>query len=428
VVVGALLSVPRYASLNAHSLGFTLPKLTKRTVEAVAIDLLKPIYEWDDQLPAFGIKVLPSGSRRYILKYRAGAGGRSATQRWVTLGTHGAITCDQARELAQQTLAAVAKGDDPQANKFRLRKSPRMSDVWQRFESEQLPHKKKSTIKDYRQFWRDIVAPELCNKLVKDVRSETIDRLHKKHMSTPYQANRSLAFLSRLFTLAEAWGMREFGSNPCKHVERFKELPRERYLTSDELGRLGETLEKMLANEELYPEAGAAIRLLLLTGARLNEILKARWEWVSFERRLIELPESKTGKKNLFLSLEALKVLQWIRAKGRDADSPFILPGRTRGKPLNNLYKSWYRVCRNAKLSGVRIHDLRHTAASIAAGKGASLSLIGRLLGHTQAQTTLRYAHVDIDPALRLADELGATVTAALTRRINAPSGGSNVS
>ena len=391
-----------------------LPKLTKRSVEAVPANPLKPTYEWDDQLPAFGIKVLSSGSRRYVLKYRVGAGGRSATQRWVTLGTHGAITCDQARDLAQDILAAVAKGADPQEHKFSQRNAPHVGDIWHRFESEQLPLKKPSTAKDYRQLWRDVIGPELGNKLVAEIRADIVDRLHKKQMATPYQANRSLALLSRLFNLAEAWGMRALGSNPCQHVERFKETPRERYLNSVELSRLGEAIEIAVAEDDLTVEAAAAIRLLLLTGARLNEILAARWEWVSIEKRLIMLPESKTGKKNLFLSTEAIKVLETIKIASRDPQSPYVLPGRTRGKPLNNLSKSWHRVCERAHLTGVRIHDLRHTAASIAAGEGASLSLIGRLLGHSQPQTTHRYAHIDVDPALRLADQLGNRVAAAL--------------
>ena len=253
---------------------------------------------------------------------------------------------------------------------------------------------------------------------MKDIRGDQIDRLHKKLVSTPYSANRTLALLSRrLFNVAEAWGMRERGSNPCKHVERFKERSRERYLTSTELSRLGQEIEKMLAAGEVYPEAAAAIRLLLLTGARLNEVLQARWAWVSFEKRIIMLPDSKTGKKDIFLSVEALKVLDWIKTNGRDPSSPYILPGRTPGKPLNNLSKSWRRLCKQADLAGVRLHDLRHTAASIAAGEGASLSLIGRLLGHSQAQTTLRYAHIDVDPALRVADQLGNSVAAALDKR-----------
>jgi integrase len=403
-----------------------VPKLTKSVVESAPVDHRKPSYLWDDQLPSFGVKILPTGSRRYVLKYRAGAGGRTATQRWATLGTHGAITCDQARSLAQQTLAAIAKGEDPQALKFAQRGAPRLDDIWNRFEAEQLPLKKASTARDYKQIWRDVIGPELGTKFVKDIRGDQIDRLHKKLVSTPYSANRTLALLSRLFNVAEAWGMRERGSNPCKHVERFKERSRERYLTSTELSRLGQEIEKILATGEVYPEAAAAIRLLLLTGARLNEVLQARWAWVSFEKRTIMLPDSKTGKKDIFLSVEALKVLDWIKTNGRDPSSPYILPGRTPGKPLNNLSKSWRRLCKQADLAGVRLHDLRHTAASIAAGEGASLSLIGRLLGHSQAQTTLRYAHIDVDPALRVADQLGINVAAALDKRSESSKVGGN--
>ena len=394
-----------------------MPKLTKSIVESAPVDTRKPTYLWDEQLPSFGLKVLPNGLGRYVLKYRAGAGGRTATQRWSTLGTHGAITCDQARSLAQQSLAAIAKGEDPQAKKFEQRVAPRLNDIWHRFESEQLPLRKATTARDYKQVWRDVIGPELGTKFVNDIRRDQIDRLHKKLASTPYGANRALALLSRLFNVAEAWGMREMGSNPCKHVERFKERSRERYLTTAELSRLGQEIEKMLAAGEVYPEAAAAIRLLLLTGARLNEVLQARWAWVSFEKRTIMLPDSKTGKKDIFLSVEALKVLEWLKSHSRDPSSPYILPGRTPGKPLNNLSKSWRRLCKQAGLEGVRLQDLRHTAASIAAGEGASLSLIGRLLGHSQAQTTLRYAHIDVDPALRVADQLGNTIAAALERR-----------
>ena len=266
--------------------------------------------------------------------------------------------------------------------------------------------------------FRSFIEPTLGNKLVNDITREMIDRVHKRRVSAPYSANRTLALLSRLFSLAETWGMRVQGSNPCRGVERYKEHSRERYLTAAELGRLGAAMEKMLDAALIYPEAVAAIRLLLLTGARRNEILTARWDWVARESRLIMLPDSKTGKKNIYLSNDAFNVLDWIKEINRDDASPYILPGKTKGKPLNNLSKSWHRLCIEAELDGVRLHDLRHTAASIAVGQGASLSLIGRLLGHTQAQTTMRYAHVDADPTLKLADELGSNVTAALNAKI----------
>jgi integrase len=421
VVVENLRSDCMCGNILTEAMECKMPRLTKKSIESVIVDPSRPVYLWDELLPAFGVKVLSSGVRKYILKYRVGAGGRTAAQRWLTLGQHGALTPDQARGMAQQALATIANGEDPQGQKSVQRAAPRLFDVWARFESEQLPRRKVATGRDYQQLWRDFIEPSLGNKLVNDITREMIDRLHKKRVSTPYSANRTLALLSRLFSLAETWGMRMQGTNPCKGIERYKEHSRERYLTAKELGRLGAAIEKMLNAGSIYPEAVAAIRLLLLTGARRSEILTARWDWVARESRLIMLPDSKTGKKNIYLSNDALKVLDWIKEVNGEGDSPYILPGKSKGKPLNNLSKSWHRLCTEASLDGVRLHDLRHTAASIAVGQGASLSLIGRLLGHSQAQTTMRYAHVDADPTLKLADELGTSVTAALGSKVVLP-------
>jgi integrase len=159
-----------------------------------------------------------------------------------------------------------------------------------------------------------------------------------------------------------------------------------------------------------------AIRLLLLTGARVSEVLSARWDWVAWDRRVIELPDSKTGAKPLFLSEAAVAALRNLRD---DEDQPFIIRGRFADRPLVNLAKPWRRVCALAKLEGVRIHDLRHTAASIGVATGTSLPIIGRLLGHSQSQTTQRYAHVDRDPALIAADKIGDAITGLLNAKAN---------
>jgi integrase len=394
-----------------------MPKLTKRVVDAIAPPQAGAIYRWDDQLSGFGVKALPSGARRYVVKYRV-EGGRQAPQRWLTLGTHGVITCDQARDMAQQALAAVARGEDPQGNRLANRQAPTVADLWARYDIEQLPLKKASTAKDDRRRWRKIIEPQLGRLPVAAVSRADIDRLHKLLRQTPYNANRVLSLLLRLFNVAEAWGWRGAGTNPCRHVERFKEEARERYLKADELARLGKTLDELVSEKGLWPEAAAAIRLLLLTGARLNEILTARWEWVDADRKVINLPDSKTGKKTVFLSEAALHVLNALKGDRRDLASPYLLPGRSKGKPLNNLAKSWRRVCERAGISGARLHDLRHTAASIAVARGGTLPIIGRLLGHKQPQTTQRYAHVDIDPALAMANEIGDAIGSSLRVKV----------
>ncbi len=387
-------------------------KITKRVVDTLESKGSSPAFLWDDALPGFAVKALPSGTKRYVLKYRVG-GGRAAQQRWLTLGTHGQLAPDQARALAQQALAAVARGEDPQAQKYKSRNEPTLTDVWNRFRAEHLPQRKPQTRYEYENQWREAIAPKLGRVVIDDVTRSEVDRLHKSMRLTPYRANRILALLSRLMTLAEVWELRPAGSNPCRHIERFKEQARNRYLDAEELGRLGAAMREMVEQGSLSPSAANAVRLLLLTGARLNEILTARWEWVHRDRCIFALPDSKTGAKPVYLSDEALSVLDDQRSIA--GDDPHIFPGRGTEGRIINLRKPWKRICKSAGLDGVRLHDLRHTAASIAVGQGATLPIIGRLLGHSQAQTTQRYAHVDADPALSAANAIGAALASKIS-------------
>jgi integrase len=223
--------------------------------------------------------------------------------------------------------------------------------------------------------------------------------------------------LSRLMSLAEAWDWRTQGTNPCVYVERFAERARSRFLNAVELGRLGGAIDALIHEGSISETAGNAVELLLLTGARLNEVLSAEWAWVDEASGILNLPDSKTGAKPVYLSDAAVAVLQRQRLKS--ADSLYLFPSRRDGKRIVNLRKAWVRICERAALESVRLHDLRHTAASIAVGRGATLAVVGRLLGHTQAQTTLRYAHVDTDPALHAANEIGRAVTAAMGSKLN---------
>ena len=179
-----------------------------------------------------------------------------------------------------------------------------------------------------------------------------------------------LALLSKLFNLAEGWGIRPDGSNPCRHREKFKEQARDRHLTAAELSRLGDALRQGLASQAETPHMVAAIQLLLLTGARLNELLTARWEWVDFDARVIRLPDSKTGSKRLFLSQPAVDILQGLKALPGSAECPYVLRGRLKDRPLVNLSKPWKRICARAGLDSVRImvFDTRRPASGW--GKG----------------------------------------------------------
>jgi integrase len=217
-----------------------------------------------------------------------------------------------------------------------------------------------------------------------------------------------LALLSKFFNWCERHGYRPDGSNPCRHIEKYKEKRRERFLTPQELAQLGEALADSEEHETVSPFAIAAIRLLVLTGARLSEILTLQWSYVDFEHSLLRLPDSKTGQKVIYLNAPALQVLTDLpRLEG----NPFVICGKREGARLINIQKPWRRIRKAAGLDDVRIHDLRHSFASIAAGSGQSLPVIGALLGHSQPQTTARYAHLSADP-LRTAND-------AIGRRLN---------
>ena len=229
--------------------------------------------------------------------------------------------------------------------------------------------------------------------------------------SKPYQANRTLALLSKFFNWAEKHGLRPDGSNPCRHVEKYRENRRERFLSQAELGRLGDALREAERDKSCSPWVVAAIRLLTFTGARRNEILTLRWHHVSEEHGLLCSPTSKTGRKAVHLNAPALAVLQAIpRLEG----NPYVICGERPGRHLVNLEKPWRRIRAAAKLDDVRLHDLRHSFASVAASGGQSLVIIGKMLGHSQPATTARYAHLADDPVEAASDAVGRRIASAM--------------
>ncbi len=389
-------------------------KLSKKHIDTAIADEGKPKYLWDQKLAGFGVKVLPTGKKKYVVKYRAYGGGRAATQRWMTIGTHGEVPLDTARDHAQQILAAVKRGEDPQGSRFALRKAPRLSDVWEQFSTGELLTKKPATIRDYTSNWKNLIGPRLGSMLVAEISRSGVDSFHRSLAKTPFRANRAVALLSKLMTLSEIWEWRDQGTNPCRYIKKNKEVSRERFLSIAELAKVGEAMRQLVEEGDIWSDMENAITLLLLTGARKNEILTCKWSWVSFDTRSIALPDSKTGRKKIYLSDHAVRLLQSQQKHSRDPDSKFVFPGQRKGKCLVNISKPWGRICRRAKLKDVRLHDLRHTAASVAVGEGISLPIIGRLLGHSQPQTTARYAHVDSDPATFAANAIGNVMYSAM--------------
>jgi integrase len=255
------------------------------------------------------------------------------------------------------------------------------------------------------------VLPALGQKKVMAVTRADIGALHHAMRETPGAANRVLALLSKMFTLAEQWGLRPEGSNPVRHIERYRERRFERFLSVEEFVRLGDALAEAERTQTEYASVIAAIRLLIFTGARLSEILELRWEQVDFAHACLRLPDSKTGAKLIYLSPPALEVLYGIE---RHESNPYVIVGREPCSHLVNLRKPWGRIRAKAGMSDVRLHDLRHSFASVGAAIGLSLPMIGKILGHTQAATTQRYAHLAADPVKEAVDKIGAVIAHAM--------------
>ncbi len=381
-----------------------MPKLTKRSVEALTIKA-EDYFVWDDEVKGFGVRVMPSGARTYQVQYRKG--GRT---RRVSVGRHGTVTVDQARRHAKELLGLVASGGNPVEDVAQHRRAPTVGALCERFfQVHVLERCKVSTQREYRRSIDLFIKPAIGAFKVVDVERKDIADLHHRLKDRPYQANRTLGVLSKMFNLGEVWGLRPDGSNPCRHVPKYREKNRSRYLTQAELMRLGTVLSECEADGTESPHVVAAFRLLVLTGCRLGEIQTLKWEYITPSG--MELPDTKTGARRIPLPQPARAVLA---ALPRLAGNPYVICGAVDGQRITDLQRPWRRIRALAGLDDVRIHDLRHTYASNAVSSGMPIQMVGRLLGHTQLQTTMRYAHLADDPVRRAAEENAASLNAGL--------------
>ena len=390
-------------------------KITKRTVDALrAAADGREVVLWDSEIKGFGVRVR-RGVKTYVLQYRVG-GGRDAPLRKLTIGKHGSPwTADEARAEARRLLGLVAHGKDPAGAKAAAKAAPTVSELAQRFLTEHVEAKRKPwTAREYRRLLDHVILPALGSKRAVDLTRQDVTRLHHARRATPTEANRALAVLSTMMNLAERWGERADGSNPCRHVGKYPERRRERFLSAQELARLGDVLAGYPRGRRMETACGyhaAAIKLLVFTGARLGEVLSLQWQWIDWERGKARLPDSKTGAKTLHLPPPALAVLAELpRVEG----NPHVIVGGKTGAALVNLEKPWRAIRKAAGLDDVRLHDLRHSFASTAASGGMGLPIIGKMLGHTQAQTTQRYAHLASDPVKAAAATVAGKIEAAM--------------
>jgi integrase len=385
-----------------------MPKLTKRVVDGAKAKSAE-YFIWDEDLPGFGLRVLPTGRKRYIIQYRAGRRSRR-----ISLGPSTVLTCEQARTRAMTMLAATKNGDDPAAKRDADRRAITVKELADRFDKEHVAIRvKESTAKGYRRLIERVIIPALGRHRVTEVTRADIAKIHHDLRHLPYDANRSLEIISKMFNLAEMWGLRPDGSNPRKHIKKYREEKRERFLSPAELRRVGEVLREMEEEGIELPSSIAAARLLMLTGCRLGEIMTLQWKHVDIAGKALRLPDSKSGAKVVHLGKPAVEILLKL---GRIVENPWVIVGAKPGARLTDLQPFWQRVRARAGLKDVRIHDLRHTFASTAVASGQGLPMIGKLLGHTQVQTTARYAHLAADPVKSAADQVSMSIAAALNQ------------
>jgi integrase len=394
---------------------------------------------WDAEVKGFGVRITPGGSKSFVLDYRA-----EGRQRRITIGAHPDWKVAAARDTAKNMKREVDHGRDPMGERQAQREAPTVMEMWERYQREHLPQKSARSQVDERIMWEKIILPRFGKMKVGAIAHDDVDALHRDITTirgTPVRANRTVEVLRKAFNLAIRWKWRE--DNPASGVRRNQEDKRNRYLNKTEIAALARAV-----NEHSEPISANAIKLLMLTGARRGEVLGATWEMFDLENGVWTKPSAHTKQRRLHrvpLSGPAIQLLMEMKetAKRRaEKDgttiNPFVFPGAN-GKPLTDIKRTWASVCRKAGLAAqvekkgrdgktmkgkdgkplmvwqptVRIHDLRHSFASILVSAGASLPLIGQMLGHTQVATTQRYAHLYDDPLRKAAETVGNAISTA---------------
>jgi integrase len=391
----------------------TARRLIKTTVEALPIPEAGQAVYWDDQLTGFAVRISDRGTRTYFVQGRL-ADGRQIKAK---IGRHGAVTAEQARARAKALLGAMAAGDDPAAERRRARATererraaPTIKDLLDRYLDEHAKRRKRQrSIESDQSLINRHLVPAIGRVKVADLTHGMVERLHGQiGIATPIAANRAVALLSKAMSLAIKWEMR--ADNPCRGIERNAEERRERYLTPVELGRLCDALNRYHGDL-----AAAGIAFLMLTGARRGEALTARWRDFDPTAGVWSKPSAHTKQKRTHrvpLSAAARTVLVQLAEQSAPNDPP--ADGYVFGGPvmIHRMRNVWGAVRREAKLPGLRLHDLRHAYASVLASGGLSLPIIGALLGHTTPTTTARYAHLLDDPLRQATERVGSLWTA----------------
>ena len=380
--------------------------ISKRTVDGLSVEAKEAVF-WDRELPGFGVRVYPSGSKIYVAQCRGPTGIKR-----VSLGRHGETTAEGARKKAAAAIARIKQGEDPVARP--PERTFTVADLAERYmEGHVKVHCNAHTQGIYAGSLRNHILPALGAMPVASVGRAEVAALHYGMRETPRAANRALMVLSKMFSLSEAWGMAPASGNPCRFVLRYKEGRRERFLTEEEYRRVGRALCELEAEGPGPARAAAALRLIMLTGCRLGEVLTLRWSDVDRKAGEFRLRDAKTGARMVPLTPTASQVLASIVRVRR---SPWVFPAPKPDRHLSTLTSCWQRVRARAEVEDVRIHDLRHSFASRALALGLALPMIGRLLGHTDVGSTARYAHLSRDAEKVAAARVGGSIEDDIVR------------
>ncbi|MHB1095559.1 MAG: tyrosine-type recombinase/integrase [Gemmatimonadaceae bacterium] len=427
-------------------------KLTTKSVTA-----LKPrtARYWinDTELPGFRVSVTPSGVKSFAVRLRSRGGRKNRTDSMQVLGRLGTLTVDEARAKARELLSRATLGEDVALGRREDRAAETVAELATLFLEARTGKIKDSTLTEYQRLFDVEITPKMGTRSARDLSRRDVARVHNARRESPYIANRIVTLLGALYVWARTQGFVPEDVHPTRGLELFPEESRERYLTQEETLRLGASLrtaeksgvpmdhtraalqakrQKERAKQPLKrkfkkprtpkepkepkvspsnPYAIAAIRFLLLTGWREQEALTLRWDTLDLEQGRARLPDTKTGLSWRDLGGGAVQLLLEL---SRMEGSPYVFPGTKPGKPLSDIKHVWYAVRDHAKLTGLRIHDLRHNFASVGAQGGTSLLVLGAVLGHREVATTKKYAHLGESPAKLAADEISAKIGAMM--------------
>lgn len=365
--------------------------------------------EWDDEVTGFGVRITAAGAISFVLRYVI-----RGRERRYTIGRYPDLSASAARDDAIKLRGRVAHGEDPLAEREKAHSGPTIADLCDRYLNEHVDHKNKpATAKEFRRLVGRQIKPALGRLRIDAISRADVAKLHNDMRTTPRQANQTLAVLSKMLQLAEAWDLRPDGTNPCRLIQRYKENKRERFLSDTELSRLGAALDAAENDGSELTSALSAIRLLALTGCRVSEVLGLRWRDIDTAQHVISIGDAKAGARSHPVGAQTLAYLE---ALPRKDGCEWLFPRPNGEAPLSiwMLEAAWGRIRTKAGLQDARLHDLRHTVGTYAGQTGANAFLVRDKLGHKTLAMTSRYVNRDADPLRALSDKVEARISAAL--------------